>query len=143
MPAIVTHILTLRPLFARREACFDFDLNIAEAYYGTLKATRSQVIDFAVQFRFKGAGAPLSSQLRLYLTGFLESRNRPESQKITQKVAGKKYDDSQFTTPALTKIMVDFPLPSAHASGTRYLNRHSWVRRRVPLCFAVPSGKPA
>jgi hypothetical protein len=42
--------------------------------------------------------------LPLYLTGFYESRIRPESQKITQKVAGKKYDDSAFTTCALTML---------------------------------------
>jgi len=57
-------------------------------------------------------------KLPLYLTGFLESRIRPESQKITQKVAGNKYDDSPFTLFALSMLMVDFslqtvPLPSA------------------------------
>jgi hypothetical protein len=46
----------------------------------------------------------------LYLTGFLESRIRPESRKITQKVAGKKYDDPAFTTTAFTMVMVDYSL---------------------------------
>jgi hypothetical protein len=52
----------------------------------------------------------LTDKLRIYLTGFLESRIRPESQKITQKVAGKKYDGPPFTLPAFTKTMVDFQL---------------------------------
>jgi hypothetical protein len=51
--------------------------------------------------------------LRLYLTGFLESRIRPESQKITQKVACEKYDDSAFTLLSLRMFMVDIPLPAA------------------------------
>jgi hypothetical protein len=55
--------------------------------------------------------------LPLYLTGFWESRIRPESQKITQKVAGKKYDDPAFTLPSLTKTMVDFPLQAARPHG--------------------------
>jgi len=54
--------------------------------------------------------------LRLYLTGFQESRIRPESRKITQKVAGKKYDDSAFTLFIFTISMVDFPL---HTVRTR------------------------
>jgi hypothetical protein len=45
-----------------------------------------------------------------YLTGFYESRIRPESQKITQKVAGKKYADPAFTTPALSINRVEFLL---------------------------------
>jgi hypothetical protein len=56
----------------------------------------------------------------LYLTGFYESRIRSESQKITQKVAGKKYDDPVFTTPALSMFMVDFLLQAAHWP---YVNR--------------------
>jgi len=51
--------------------------------------------------------------LRLYLTGFQESRIRPESQKITQKVAGKKYDDSPFTLFILTIVMVANCTPPA------------------------------
>jgi hypothetical protein len=54
-------------------------------------------------------------KLQLYLTGFQESRNRPESQKITQKVAGKKYDDSAFTLFPFTISMVDFALKAAPA----------------------------
>jgi hypothetical protein len=65
-------------------------------------------------FLIQGPAAPLISQLRLYLTGFYESRIRPESQKITQKVAGKKYDDSPFTLFALSMFMVDFLLQTAH-----------------------------
>jgi hypothetical protein len=52
--------------------------------------------------------------MQLYLTGFLESRIRPESQKITQKVTGKKYDDPPFTLFALSIFMVDIPLQTAH-----------------------------
>jgi hypothetical protein len=51
--------------------------------------------------------------LQLYLTGFQESRNRPESQKITQKVAGKKCDDSPFTLFVLSMFLVDFSLQTA------------------------------
>jgi hypothetical protein len=51
--------------------------------------------------------------MRLYLTGFYESRNRPESQKITQKVAGKKYDDSAFTLFALSIVRVELSLQTA------------------------------
>jgi hypothetical protein len=56
---------------------------------------------------------PLTSHVPVYLTGFQESRIRPESQKITQKVAGKKYDDSPFTLFAFTIVMVDFLLQAA------------------------------
>jgi hypothetical protein len=51
--------------------------------------------------------------MRLYLTGFYESRIRPESQKITQKVAGKKYEVCAFTLSALSILMVDFSLQTA------------------------------
>jgi hypothetical protein len=51
--------------------------------------------------------------VRLYLTGILESRIRPESQKITQKVACEKHDDSAFTLFALRMFMVDITLPAA------------------------------
>jgi hypothetical protein len=52
-------------------------------------------------------------KLRLYLTGILESRIRPESQKITQKVACGKHDDSALTTRTFTMVMVDFSLQTA------------------------------
>jgi hypothetical protein len=51
--------------------------------------------------------------LLLYLTGFQESRIRPESQKIAQKVAGKKYAGLAFTLYALSIVMVHFVLQAA------------------------------
>ena len=56
----------------------------------------------------------LISNIRVYLTGFYESRIRPESQKNKQKVAGKKYERPAFTKNALTMVMVDFALQAGH-----------------------------
>jgi hypothetical protein len=62
----------------------------------------------------------LICKLRLYLTGFQESRIRPESRKITQKVAGKKHGDSAFTLFIFTIIVVDFPLHTVRTGVRNY-----------------------
>jgi hypothetical protein len=68
--------------------------------------------------------------MRLYLTGFLESRIRPESQKITQKVAGKKYDDSPFTLFVFTMFVVDFPLQGVRLPQVTENSPKSCIDRR-------------
>jgi hypothetical protein len=107
---MVAHLLKARARLPWREAFLGFDLNYIENRYRVLKRNGAQPIDFAVQLRFKGRRAPLTSGLQIYLTGFQESRIRPESQKITQKVAGKKYDEPAFTLFTLSMFMVDFAL---------------------------------
>ena len=66
-------------------------------------------------------------QVAAIFNGILESRIRPESQKITQKVAGKKYDDSAFTLFVLTMFVVDFPLQTARLPGVTENSPMSYI----------------
>ena len=73
-----------------------------------------------------------------------ESRIRPKSQKITQKVAGKKYDDLQFTTPAFTMNRVDFILSPAAAKVKKILMAvqkisHA-IAARKRVAYQLPAG---
>src|SRR5208337_5411000 len=83
----------------------------------------------------------LISQVPLYLTGFYESRIRPESQKVTQKVAGKKYGASPFTKAAFTMFVVDFALQKSLYSkltNACYLSRRK-NHKLSPFPYLSPS----
>jgi hypothetical protein len=52
--------------------------------------------------RRTGESEWLIRNLRSYLKGFCERRNRPEAGKISQKCCGIKYEDPALTIRALT-----------------------------------------
>jgi hypothetical protein len=116
------------------------------SYALTVQVSDFTVESFALVRRLPGGRGDLwlIQKLTLYLTGFYESRIRPESQKNTQKVACENNDGSPFTLVPFTMSMVDFVLQSARGPG---FTARSWLPaarrtaagRRITRSFAAAS----
>ena len=92
--------------------------NIAGARYGRFKRGDETNKTLKPKRKCEGRTPALgflqvNGRVAAIFNGIYVLRIRPELQKITQKVAGKKYDDLPFTLFVFTISMVDFRLPAA------------------------------
>jgi len=93
---------------------------------------KMQVVDIAELFlmrhRVKRPAGWLTQKLHIYLKGFLERRNRPETAKISQKCACSEHEAGAFTMSALNMMAAKPPSSCPSARGEKGPQNHpQWI----------------